>query len=67
MQESNEVQNNKSNNQSMGNDDSTQSWHLLSLITWIFFIITIWASYHNQILFGLLYIFLIHFIICHYK
>ena len=48
MQESNEVQNNKSNNQSMGNDDSTLSWHLLSLITWIFFIITIWASYHNQ-------------------
>ena len=41
--------NTSSNYQKMGDDDS-QTWHIVSIISWIFFIISIWISYHNLIL-----------------
>ena len=43
-------QNNNSNYQKMGDEDST-SWYLLSIISWILFGISMWVSYCNGIYF----------------
>ena len=40
--------NTSSNYQKMSDDDS-QTWYIVSIISWIFFIISIWISYHSII------------------
>ena len=51
MQSTSEQQENHSNYRKMNNsndDDSKFSWHLISIISWIIFILTIWHSYNSS-------------------
>lgn len=50
MQSSNEQEQNNSNYRKMNDnvDDSKFSWHIISIISWIIFIITIWFSYNTS-------------------
>ena len=44
--QSTERPNYNSNYQKMDGEDSTQSWYLLSIISWILFVISMWVSYN---------------------
>ena len=40
---------NTSSNYQKMNDDDSQTWYIVSIISWILFIISIWISYHSLI------------------
>ena len=51
MQSTNEQQNNNSNYQKMDDDDPRTTWYIISIISWIFLIISLWTCYHNSFFF----------------